>query len=79
MNDNLHTADDSFDASSRSGGWAFVVMDGDCQIHVAAGAVPGSSNNTFEVPSVVQAASWLASETPAAAVIQTDSASVVKA
>jgi ribonuclease HI len=54
--------DGSFDAASRSGGWAFVVMEGDRQIHVAYGATTGSSNNTFEVLSVVNALSWLAKE-----------------
>ncbi|MCC2610855.1 RNase H family protein [Neorhizobium petrolearium] len=80
MIDCLHAyADGSFDAASSSGGGAFVVMDGERQIHAAAGAVTGSSNNTFEVLSVVQAASWLASEAPtAAAVIWTDSAHVVE-
>jgi ribonuclease HI len=72
-------ADGSFDAASRSGGWAFVVMDGDRHIHAAAGAMTGSSNNTFEVMSVVRAVSWLASEAPtAASVIWTDSAHVVE-
>ncbi|WP_348625971.1 RNase H family protein [Neorhizobium galegae] len=72
-------ADGSFDASSRSGGWAFVVMDSDLQIHASAGAMTGSSNNTFEVLSVVQAASWLALDAPTAtALIWTDSAHVVE-
>lgn len=72
-------ADGSFDAASHSGGWAFVVMDGDGQIHAAAGAMTGSSNNTFEVMSVAKAVFWLASEAPtAAAVIWTDSAHVVE-
>jgi ribonuclease HI len=72
-------ADGSFDAASCSGGWAFVVMDADRQIHAAAGAAAGSSNNTFEVLSVVQAASWLAREAQTAtALIWTDSAHVVE-
>lgn len=80
MTDTLHIyADGSFDAASRSGGWAFVVMDADRQIHAAAGAATGSSNNTFEVLSVVQAASWLAREAQTAtALIWTDSAHVVE-
>ncbi|MBY5732197.1 ribonuclease HI [Rhizobium leguminosarum] len=72
-------ADGSFDAASHSGGWAFVVIDADRQIHAVAGAAAGSSNNTFEVMSVVEAVSWLASEAPtAAALIWTDSAHVVE-
>ncbi|GEO85556.1 MULTISPECIES: RNase H family protein [Alphaproteobacteria] len=80
MTDTLHIyADGSFDAASRSGGWAFVVMDANRQIHAAAGAATGSSNNTFEVMSVVEAVSWLASEAPTAtAFISTDSAHVVE-
>ncbi|WP_105432311.1 RNase H family protein [Neorhizobium sp. T6_25] len=79
MTHNLHVyADGSFDAASRSGGWAFVVMDGDRQIYVAAGTMVGPSNNTFEVLSVVQAASWLEREAlTAAAVVWTDSAHVL--
>lgn len=72
-------ADRSFDAASRSGGWAFVVIDGDRHVHAAAGAMTGSSNNTFEVLSVIQAASWLEREAPTvAAVFWTDSAHVVE-
>ncbi|MQW47438.1 ribonuclease HI [Sinorhizobium meliloti] len=80
MIDALHVyADGSFDAASYSGGWAFVVMDADRQFHAAAGATTGSSNNTFEVMSVVEAVSWLASEAPSAtALIWTDSAHVVE-
>jgi ribonuclease HI len=72
-------ADGSFDVASRLGGWAFVVMRGDRQIHTAAGTMPGPSNNTLEIASVIRAASWLAHEAPtAAAVIWTDSAHVVE-
>jgi ribonuclease HI len=72
-------ADGSFDAASRSGGWASVVMEVDRQIHVSSGAMPGPSNNTFEVLSVVRAISWLEREAPSvAAVIWTDSAHVVE-
>nr|WP_236774934.1 ribonuclease H [Agrobacterium tumefaciens] len=72
-------ADGSFDAATRSGGWAFVVMDGDRRVHMAAGTMLGPSNNTFEVFSVIQAASWLEREAPtSAAVIWTDSAHVVE-
>lgn len=42
-------ADGSFDVATRSGGWAFMVMDGHSQIHTSRGAMPGPSNNTFEV------------------------------
>jgi ribonuclease HI len=80
MKDAVHVyADGSFDATSRSGGWAFVVMDAARQIHAAAGSATGSSNNTFELLSVVQAASWLAREAQmATALIWTDSAHVVE-
>ncbi|MBO0129643.1 ribonuclease H family protein [Agrobacterium burrii] len=80
MTDILHIyADGSFDAASGSGGWAFVVMDGDQQIHAAAGSTPRPSNNTFEVLAVIQALSWLEREAPTVtAVIWTDSAHVVE-
>ena len=72
-------SDGSFDAASRSGGWAIVAFKGDVQIHVASGTTIGSSNNTFEVLSVMRAASWLEAEaTGMAAVIWTDSAHVVE-
>lgn len=72
-------ADGSFDAVTRSGGWAFVVMEGDRQIHAASGTMTGPSNNTFEVASVIQSASWLERQVPTApAVIWTDSAHVVE-
>ncbi|WP_370168885.1 RNase H family protein [Sinorhizobium fredii] len=72
-------ADGSFDAASRSGGWAFVVMEADCQIHVANGTMVGSSNNSFEVLSVLNAIFWLENEAPTMPVtIWTDSAHVVE-
>lgn len=75
---NLYT-DGSFDAASSSGGWAFVTMDGRGRMHTVSGTMPGPSNNTFEVLSVVQAASWIEHDAPvAAAVIWTDSAHVVE-
>ncbi len=44
----------------------FAIMRGQppklCRIHAAAGTMVGPSNNTFEVLSVVQAASWLERE-----------------
>lgn len=70
--------DGYFDAASRSGGWAFVIMAGDRGFHTVSGIMPGPSNNTFEVVSVVQALSWLEREAPTtAAVIWTDSVHVV--
>nr|WP_234896924.1 RNase H family protein [Sinorhizobium meliloti] len=71
--------DGSFDAASRSGGWAFVVMEADRQVHVAHGAMDGPSNNSFEVLSVLNAISWLEKEAPTSPVIiWTDSAHVVE-
>lgn len=80
MTSGLHIyADGSFDTVSRSGGWAFVVMDGAHQVYTAAGAMSGPSNNTFEVVSVIQAVSWIEREMPTTAVvIWTDSAHVVE-
>ena len=76
----LHVyADGSFNAASSFGGWAFVVVESGRKVHTAAGTMPGPSNNTFEVFSVIQAASWLEREAPtSAAVIWTDSAHVVE-
>lgn len=54
-------------------------MEADREIHVSQGTIIGSSNNTFEVLSVVKAASWLEAEVPVApAIIWTDSAHVVE-
>jgi ribonuclease HI len=80
MSDTLHIfSDGSFDAASLSGGWAFVVMDDDRQLHAASGAATGSSNNTFEVISVMRAITWLEAEAPSIPVIiWTDSAHVVE-
>jgi ribonuclease HI len=80
MTDVLHIyADGSFDAATRAGGWAFVVMHDDHQIQVAAGAMTGASNNSIEVFSVIQALYWLEREAPtAAATLWTDSAHVVE-
>jgi ribonuclease HI len=72
-------ADGSFDAVSRSGGWAFVVVEADREIHVAQGTMTGSSNNSLEVLSVLNAISWLEREAPTMPVIVwTDSAHVVE-
>ena len=72
-------ADGSFDAATRFGGWAFVVINGDRHIHDAAEALVGASNNTFELLSVVKAIFWLEAELPKApAIIWTDSAHVVE-
>jgi ribonuclease HI len=71
-------ADGSFDATTHSGGWAFVIMEAEVHIYEDAGTTLGSSNNTLEFLSVVKAASWLEAEAPSsAAVIWTDSAHVV--
>lgn len=80
MTDTLQIyADGSFDAASRSGGWAFVVMEADRQVHVAQGTMDGPSNNSFEVLSVLNAISWLEKEAPTSPVIiWTDSAHVVE-
>jgi ribonuclease HI len=51
--------DGSFDAASQSGGWAFVVFEGDRQLHAASGSHAGSSNNSFEVLAAVKAMSWI--------------------
>jgi ribonuclease HI len=75
MSDTLHIfSDGSFDAALLSGGWAFVVLEGDRQVHSASGFDTGPSNNTFEVLAAVKAMSWLeahASGRPA--ILRTDS------
>ncbi|MBM7048341.1 MULTISPECIES: ribonuclease H [Rhizobium] len=72
-------ADGSFDAASRSGGWAFIVYEGDRQVHVASGKAVGTSNNMFEVLAVLKAISWIAAEAPAWSVkLWTDAAHVVE-
>ena len=56
-------ADGSYDASARAGGWAFVVLEDDRQIHAASGSEAGETNNSFEVIAVVKALLWLESDT----------------
>ncbi len=71
--------DGSFAAASRTGGWAFVVNEGDRRLHVAAGRVAGTSNNTFEVLAVLQAMFWAAAEAPDTSItIFTDSVHVIE-
>ena len=72
-------ADGSYDASARAGGWAFVVLEDDRQIHAASGSEAGETNNSFEVIAVVKALLWLESDTQTRnAILQTDSAHVVE-
>ncbi|OJY66544.1 MULTISPECIES: ribonuclease HI [unclassified Rhizobium] len=80
MTDALHTyTDGSFDAASRSGGWAFVVYEGDRQVHAASGKGSGTSNNTFEVLAVLNAMAWIASEAPARPItLWTDAVHVIE-
>ncbi|WP_168879208.1 ribonuclease H [Rhizobium sp. P28RR-XV] len=79
MQATLHIyTDGSFDAASNSGGWAFVVLEGDRQVHSASGSDIGSSNNAFEVLAAVKAMSWIeAGATRQAAILWTDSNHVV--
>lgn len=71
--------DGSFDAKARTGGWAFVVMEADRQIHAASGRDHGTSNNTFEIMAVVEAPAWLdAFASDRAVAIWTDSAHVIE-
>jgi len=76
----LHVfADGSFDASRRSGAWAFVAFEDELQVHSASGSGEGRSNNSFEVLAVLRAMSWIGSETSSRGVVLwTDSAHVVE-
>ncbi|WP_430763333.1 RNase H family protein [Rhizobium sp. BR 315] len=80
MTDALHTyTDGSFDAASRSGGWAAVVYEGDSQLFAAYGKGISTSNNTFEVLAVLSAMAWIAAEAPARWVtLWTDAAQVIE-
>ena len=63
MSDSLQIfTDGSFDVSSRSGGWAFVVMDGEREVHSESGFASAPSNNALEVLAVVKALAWIANE-----------------
>ncbi|WP_079211240.1 ribonuclease H family protein [Brucella pituitosa] len=74
----IHT-DGSFDFASHSGGWAFIVYEGDCQLHAASGSAPGLSNNSFEVLAVLNAMSWIATAIPTRKVtLWTDSVYVIE-
>lgn len=76
----LHTyTDGSFDAASRSGGWAFVVYEGERQLYADCGKGAGTSSNTFEVLAVLNAMAWIAAEAPARSVtLWTDGAQVIE-
>ncbi|MBB5574394.1 MULTISPECIES: ribonuclease H family protein [Rhizobium] len=80
MTDALHTyTDGSFDAASRSGGWAFVVYERDRQLYADYGNGIGTSNNTFEVLAVLNAMAWIAAEAPARSVtLWTDAVHVIE-
>jgi ribonuclease HI len=80
MTDALHTyTDGSFDAANSSGGWAFVVYEGDRPLYAACGKEAGTSNNTFEVLAVLNAVAWIAAEVPARSVtLWTDAAHVIE-
>lgn len=70
--------DGSFDAGTRSGGWAFVVTQGDQRICAMHGRATANSNNSLELLAVIEAISWLArSGDLPFATIWTDSAHVV--
>ncbi|TWF54815.1 ribonuclease H family protein [Neorhizobium alkalisoli] len=67
-------SDGSFDAKTLSGGWAFVVLEGDRQVYSASGFDKGPSNNAFEVLAAVKALSWLEIHANGrAAILHTDS------
>ncbi|MGG6893762.1 ribonuclease H family protein [Rhizobium sp. BR 315] len=76
----LHTyTDGSFDAAHSSGGWAFVVYEGDRQLYAACGKGAGTSNNTFEVLAVLNAMVWITTEASAQSVtLWTDAVHVVE-
>ncbi|ANL04653.1 MULTISPECIES: ribonuclease H family protein [Rhizobium] len=80
MTDALHAyTDGSFDAASRSGGWAFVVYDGGRQAYADCGKAVGTSNNMFEVLALLNAMAWIAAEAPARSVtLWTDAAHVIE-
>lgn len=74
----IHT-DGSFDVASHSGGWAFIVYEGNCQRYAASGSAPGISNNSFEILAVLNAMNWIATAMPTCAVtLWTDSAYVME-
>lgn len=71
--------DGSFDKISRMGGWAFVVMAGDSQVHQNSGTGTGHSNNSIEVLAVLEAMSWIdASPHRVNATVWTDSLHVME-
>jgi ribonuclease HI len=71
--------DGSFDAASNTGGWAFVVSDGELQLHAASGSEAGPTNNSFEVLAAVKAISWIDAHAAGQAVtLCTDSNHVVE-
>lgn len=75
---NIYT-DGSYKAASGIGGWAFVVLAGDRQVHAASGKASGASNNSFEVLALLYAMSWVSAVVPVQAVtLWSDSVYVIE-
>ena len=78
-------ADGSFRPKTATGGWAFVALQEDREIHRAQGFAGGLSNNTFELRAVLEAALWIGADwigtnwAGASATIWTDSRQTVTA
>lgn len=71
--------DGSFDARSRSGSWAFIVLESGQLIHSNTGHGPGSTNNSFELLGALHALSWVDASIPSLVVnLWTDSIHVVE-
>ncbi|TCR02704.1 RNase HI [Neorhizobium sp. JUb45] len=71
--------DGSFTPATRSGGWAYVVMRAEQQLHAHHGVASGETNNTFEVLAVLQALSFVDAQVRGADVtVWTDSHHVVE-
>jgi ribonuclease HI len=55
------------------GGWAFIVLHNDAELHRDCGAEKDTTNNRMELTAVIRALEWLAACGPARARVSTDS------
>ena len=66
--------DGSFDPTSKTGGWAFVVFGGSDQVFAAFGGEAQTANNAMEVLAILKACEWLADNSAGEeAIIHTES------
>ena len=69
---NVYT-DGAFSSTREQGGWAFVVVQGDKQLHYDCGGVKDTTNNRMELQAIMEATKWLQDNFIPEAMIVSDS------